>query len=61
VAAGNFHGRTVTMVSFSHRTPVQDAFGPFTPGFKLFRSGPGSAGSRYRPQHRRGDAGTHPG
>lgn len=35
VAAGNFHGRTVTIVSFSTEPLYKDAFGPFTPGFKV--------------------------
>lgn len=34
VAAGNFHGRTVTIVSFSTEPSYRDDFGPFTPGFK---------------------------
>lgn len=33
VAAGNFHGRTITIVSFSTEQFYKDAFGPFTPGF----------------------------
>ncbi|MBC7878665.1 MAG: ornithine--oxo-acid transaminase, partial [Anaerolineales bacterium] len=33
VAAGNFHGRTVTIVSFSSEPSYRDDFGPFTPGF----------------------------
>jgi len=32
-AAGNFHGRTITLVSFSTEPLYQDAFGPYTPGF----------------------------
>lgn len=32
-AAGNFHGRTVTIVSFSTEPLYRDDFGPFTPGF----------------------------
>jgi ornithine--oxo-acid transaminase len=32
-AAGNFHGRTVTIVSFSTEPSYRDDFGPFTPGF----------------------------
>ncbi len=31
--AGNFHGRTITTISFSTEPSYQDAFGPFTPGF----------------------------
>ena len=30
---GNFHGRTVTVVSFSSDPQYRDGFGPFTPGF----------------------------
>ena len=33
VADGNFHGRTVTIVSFSSTPLYKDDFGPFTPGF----------------------------
>ncbi|MBC7632339.1 ornithine--oxo-acid transaminase [Aeromicrobium sp.] len=33
VAAGNFHGRTTTIVSFSDDPAAHDNFGPFTPGF----------------------------
>lgn len=33
VAEGNFHGRTVTIVSFSTEPLYRDDFGPFTPGF----------------------------
>jgi ornithine--oxo-acid transaminase len=31
--AGNFHGRTITTISFSTEPSYKDAFGPFTPGF----------------------------
>lgn len=31
----NFHGRTITIVSFSSEPAYRDDFGPFTPGFKL--------------------------
>lgn len=31
---GNFHGRTVTVVSFSTDEQYRDGFGPYTPGFK---------------------------
>jgi ornithine--oxo-acid transaminase len=31
--AGNFHGRTITTVSFSTEPLYRDDFGPFTPGF----------------------------
>ena len=33
VAAGNFHGRTTTIVSFSTDQQYREGFGPFTPGF----------------------------
>jgi ornithine--oxo-acid transaminase len=33
VAGGNFHGRTVTIVSFSDDPIARDEFGPYTPGF----------------------------
>lgn len=33
VAAGNFHGRTVSIISFSTEPSYRDDFGPFTPGF----------------------------
>ncbi len=32
-AAGNFHGRTTTIISFSTEPAYRDDFGPFTPGF----------------------------
>lgn len=32
-AAGNFHGRTISIVSFSSEPMYRDDFGPFTPGF----------------------------
>lgn len=32
-AAGNFHGRTTTIVSFSTEPSYREDFGPFTPGF----------------------------
>jgi ornithine--oxo-acid transaminase len=31
--AGNFHGRSVTIVTFSTREKYRGGFGPFTPGF----------------------------
>jgi ornithine--oxo-acid transaminase len=31
--AGNFHGRTITTISFSSEPLYRDDFGPFTPGF----------------------------
>ncbi len=35
VVSGNFHGRTVTIVSFSDEPLYMSGFGPPTPGFKL--------------------------
>ncbi len=32
-AVGNFHGRTITTISFSTEPLYMDDFGPFTPGF----------------------------
>lgn len=33
VARGNFHGRTISIVTFSSEPFYRDDFGPFTPGF----------------------------
>lgn len=33
VCDGNFHGRTISIISFSSEDLYKDAFGPFTPGF----------------------------
>ncbi|HEY8457978.1 MAG TPA: ornithine--oxo-acid transaminase [Actinopolymorphaceae bacterium] len=33
VAAGNFHGRTISIVSFSDDPLAHDHYGPYTPGF----------------------------
>ena len=35
VFANNFHGRTVSVVSFSTDPTARAGFGPFTPGFKI--------------------------
>ena len=35
VCADNFHGRTITIVSFSTDPAARTGFGPFTPGFKV--------------------------
>src|SRR5512137_11911 len=43
VAAGNFHGRTITTVSFSTEPLYRDDFGPFTPGFVLVPYGDAAA------------------
>ncbi|MGA7192633.1 MAG: ornithine--oxo-acid transaminase [Anaerolineales bacterium] len=42
-AAGNFHGRTTTIVSFSTEPFYRDDFGPFTPGFVSVPYGDASA------------------
>ena len=43
VCANNFHGRTVTAVSFSTDEQYRDGFGPFTPGFKTVPFGDAQA------------------
>jgi ornithine--oxo-acid transaminase len=43
VADGNFHGRTVTIVSFSTDPTAQVGFGPFTPGFDVVPYGDAGA------------------
>ncbi|MFC4766461.1 ornithine--oxo-acid transaminase [Effusibacillus consociatus] len=35
VCDGNFHGRTITVTSFSSTEEYRRGFGPFTPGFKI--------------------------
>jgi ornithine--oxo-acid transaminase len=35
----NFHGRTVTIITFSTEGCYRDGFGPFTPGFKVVEYG----------------------
>jgi ornithine--oxo-acid transaminase len=37
--SGNFHGRTITVVSFSSDEQYRDGFGPYTPGFKIIPYG----------------------
>jgi ornithine--oxo-acid transaminase len=40
IAVGeNFHGRTISIVSFSSEAQYRDGFGPFTPGFKIIPFG----------------------
>jgi ornithine--oxo-acid transaminase len=39
VCAGNFHGRTISIISFSSDEQYRDGFGPFTPGFKIIPYG----------------------
>ncbi len=43
VCANNFHGRTVTIVSFSTDEQYRRGFGPFTPGFKIIPYGEAGA------------------
>src|SRR3954470_10971858 len=43
VCSNNFHGRTVTVVSFSTDEQYRDGFGPFTPGFKVIPFGDAQA------------------
>jgi len=43
VCANNFHGRTITIVSFSTDEQYRDGFGPFTPGFKIIPFGDAQA------------------
>ncbi|MDQ0340325.1 ornithine--oxo-acid transaminase [Caldalkalibacillus uzonensis] len=39
VCEGNFHGRTITVTSFSSEAEYRRGFGPFTPGFKIIPYG----------------------
>jgi ornithine--oxo-acid transaminase len=39
VASDNFHGRTLSIVSFSSDEQYRDGFGPFTPGFHVVKYG----------------------
>ncbi len=39
VCAGNFHGRTVTVISFSSDEQYKKGFGPLTPGFRIIPFG----------------------
>jgi len=43
VCADNFHGRTVTIVSFSTDKQYRDGFGPMTPGFTVIPFGDAAA------------------
>lgn len=42
-AAGNFHGRTLTIIGFSTEESYRSGFGPFTPGFKIIPFGDADA------------------
>ena len=46
VMAGNFHGRTTTIVGFSDDPEARDGFGPFTPGFVTVPYGDADAVAR---------------
>jgi ornithine--oxo-acid transaminase len=39
VAEGNFHGRTISIITFSTEALYRDDFGPFTPGFITVKYG----------------------
>lgn len=43
VAGNNFHGRTITIISFSTEPLYRDDFGPFTPGFVVVEYGKADA------------------
>jgi ornithine--oxo-acid transaminase len=40
---GNFHGRTITIITFSSEEKYHEGFGPFTPGFELIPYGDAAA------------------
>jgi ornithine--oxo-acid transaminase len=41
--SGNFHGRTITVISFSSQAKYKDSFGPLTPGFVTVKYGDSEA------------------
>lgn len=43
VCGGNFHGRTISIISFSTEPGYRDDFGPFTPGFVIVPYGDAEA------------------
>lgn len=43
VCSGNFHGRTVTVISFSSDEQYRRGFGPLTPGFRIIPFGDAQA------------------
>jgi ornithine--oxo-acid transaminase len=43
VCRNNFHGRTITIISFSTDPTATTGFGPFTPGFKVIEFGDAGA------------------
>ena len=46
VCAGNFHGRSITIVGFSSEAQYRDGFGPFAPGFRQVPYGDADALAR---------------
>ncbi len=43
VCSNNFHGRTVSIISFSSEAAYRDGFGPLTPGFRIIPFGDAQA------------------
>jgi len=43
VCENNFHGRTLTIISFSSEPAYRDGYAPFTPGFKIIPFGDAEA------------------
>lgn len=43
VMEGNFHGRTISLVSFSTDPEAKDGYGPYTPGFRVVPYGDADA------------------
>lgn len=43
VCENNFHGRTLTAISFSSEPQYRDGFAPYTPGFKMIQYGDAAA------------------
>jgi ornithine--oxo-acid transaminase len=43
VCAGNFHGRTISVISLSSEDQYRDGFGPLTPGFRIIPFGDAQA------------------
>lgn len=39
ICSNNFHGRTITIVSFSSEEQYREGFGPYTPGFRIIPYG----------------------
>ena len=57
----NFHGRTITIISFSTEPLYRDDFGPFTPGFIIVPYGDCSGQKSDHPQHCRHPVRADPG